>query len=296
MVRVASLRLLLLAGILPAVAPGARAQAGDGTPERQPPLVWDAEARVHTAAQRIVRGVLRVDREDLAGAQQDSQHVRVVVEACEHVLGPPAARVAFRVYVRAPTEGARDDEFAAAQLLALDGHERVVYLGAPGARFLAGWDHHLAVREPDEAFLERVRHRQRLHEAMAQQPLAIEREREERIRAILRRIVRDEEHQQRAFAQLLALGEPDVPALIAAMDDRRRLPVRSIRLENRAADAFEPYRRYGPELVVDAVDAILNQLTWESFGSIQNGASDAEREACVRGWRIYAHYLTRRPR
>ena len=97
--------------------------------------------------------------------------------------------------------------------------------------------------------------------------------------------------QQKVFAQLEALGEEAVPAMIAQMDDRRPLRTRAISLVNHAPDAFEGKRHYGPEQVVDGLAAVLNQITGQSFGTIVNGASNRERDAAVAGWRIYASDL-----
>lgn len=94
--------------------------------------------------------------------------------------------------------------------------------------------------------------------------------------------------EKRAFAELEALGEAAVPAMIILMDDRRELPVKEISLRNAPGD-FEGFRHYGPQVVADAVDAILNQITQESFGTIHNGASERERKAAIDGWRVYLH-------
>jgi hypothetical protein len=90
-----------------------------------------------------------------------------------------------------------------------------------------------------------------------------------------------------AFADLEAMGCPAVPAIIRQMDDRRRLPDQSISLRNKAPDSFEGLRHYGPEEVVDALAAILNQLTAEDFGSIYNGGTEEERSKTIQGWRHY---------
>jgi len=95
------------------------------------------------------------------------------------------------------------------------------------------------------------------------------------------------EHQ--AFADLESLGCPAVPAIIERMDDRRKLPDPRISLRNKSSDAFEGLRHYGPERIVDALAAILNQLTGKDFGFIYNGATDAEREKAVQGWRDFLH-------
>lgn len=90
-----------------------------------------------------------------------------------------------------------------------------------------------------------------------------------------------------AFRQLESLGAEAVPAMIAQMDNRSPIPNTTLALKNLASDAFEGYRQYGPETVVDAIAAILNQITGESFGFIYNGGSEDERRHTVNAWRIY---------
>jgi len=112
------------------------------------------------------------------------------------------------------------------------------------------------------------------------------------VRALIARLGRvSGAEQQRVFNRLEALGKEAVPAIVAQMDDRRALRTQAISLENRSPDALEGVRYYGPKQVVDGLDAVLNQVTGESFGSIANGGSDRERDAAVDGWRIYASDL-----
>jgi hypothetical protein len=92
--------------------------------------------------------------------------------------------------------------------------------------------------------------------------------------------------QQATFERLEALGPSAIPAIVAQMDVRRPLAARQISLVNHAADSFEGMRHYGPELVVDALDAILNQLAGQG-GSIVNGGSERQRRAAVATWRVY---------
>lgn len=91
--------------------------------------------------------------------------------------------------------------------------------------------------------------------------------------------------EQKAFSDLEALGCGAVPAIIRRMDDRRSLPDPQISLRNKSPDAFEAIRHYGPQKVVDALAAILNQITGQDFGFIYNGANDEERTKTVQGWR-----------
>lgn len=79
------------------------------------------------------------------------------------------------------------------------------------------------------------------------------------------------------------MGPEAVPELVALMDDRRPLPWSVLALEN-APGAFEDVRLYGPDLMVDALAAVLNQITGEHFGFIYNGGTEAERAATVAGW------------
>jgi hypothetical protein len=97
--------------------------------------------------------------------------------------------------------------------------------------------------------------------------------------------------EEKAFADLEAMGKSAVPAMIMLMDDRRGLPIRHIELRNPSA-TFEAFRQYGPQVVVDAVTAILNQITGEAFGQTENGGSERERKAAIDGWRVYL-YKTR---
>ena len=103
--------------------------------------------------------------------------------------------------------------------------------------------------------------------------------------------------QKHAFEQLENLGMSGVPAMIMLMDDRRPLGEPSISLTNKFPGAFEGMRHYGPKLVIDAASALLNQITGESFGNVENGGSEGERTAAVRGWHAYLYHVlsARRP-
>jgi hypothetical protein len=107
--------------------------------------------------------------------------------------------------------------------------------------------------------------------------------------AVLIERMSDQKTEQQAFADLESLGCPAVPAIIERMDDRRKLSDPRISLRNKSPDAFEALRHYGPEKIVDALAAILNQITGKNFGFIYNGATDAERDKTVRGWRDFLH-------
>lgn len=97
----------------------------------------------------------------------------------------------------------------------------------------------------------------------------------------------DGRKQANAFAALEKLGTDAVPYIVKHMDSRRKLPVREIVLGNASGSAFESRRVYAPEVVVDAVAAILNQLTGVSFGYIVNGSDNSSRAAVVSDWRTW---------
>jgi len=102
--------------------------------------------------------------------------------------------------------------------------------------------------------------------------------------------IKDPDSQQIAFTKLESLGEDGVPAIIAHMDDFRDLPHHRMSLKNPPGH-WEGVRHYGPEKVVDALAAILNQLTEHSYRStIYSGGSDHERRACIDAWRVHLHH------
>jgi hypothetical protein len=110
-----------------------------------------------------------------------------------------------------------------------------------------------------------------------------------RVKALITAML-DARTETRAFEQLEAVGTAAVPSIIRLMDDRRPLPVQQISLINKSPQAFEAIRHYGPKVVEDALAAILEQITDESFGTIVNGGSGRERMRTVHGWRVYLHY------
>lgn len=109
---------------------------------------------------------------------------------------------------------------------------------------------------------------------------------DKRVAALIERMVKVETEAE-AFADLEALGCAAVPSTIQRMDDRRSLPDPSIELVNKSPKAFEGIRYYGPTQVVDALAAILNQVTGKHFGFIYNGATDEERTKTIQGWRKF---------
>lgn len=90
-----------------------------------------------------------------------------------------------------------------------------------------------------------------------------------------------------AYIELEKMGFDAVPGIICQMDDRRELALKQISLENKNPDAWEAYSHYNPELVVDVLDAILDQITGQNFGFIEDGGTEEKRANTVRAWRTY---------
>jgi hypothetical protein len=114
-------------------------------------------------------------------------------------------------------------------------------------------------------------------------------------RLLDRLVVRDREEVQTAVTALVMLGSSAVPAIIRRIDDRREMPVRNIGFENRSPNSFEAVRWPGFVKVIDCLDCVLNDITGESFGSIDivfvgdpdRPEFDVQRSAMVDGWRGY---------
>jgi hypothetical protein len=96
------------------------------------------------------------------------------------------------------------------------------------------------------------------------------------------------ETQDQAFRKLEALGTAGVPYMIGHLGDVRPLPRGShISLENKAINAIEGIRHYRPKTIHDALAAILNQVTGQSFEWVYSGAQSDVRESNIVKWRSW---------
>ena len=75
-----------------------------------------------------------------------------------------------------------------------------------------------------------------------------------------------------------------MPYLVSHLGDTRPLARSEISLTNKASNSFEGLRHYSPDTVHDALAAILNQITGESFVFVYNGATPEEREQNRHTW------------
>lgn len=99
--------------------------------------------------------------------------------------------------------------------------------------------------------------------------------------------VQTPETQRKAFRQLESVTWDAVPALVKLMGDRRPLPEPSISIVNKFPGAFEGLRHYHAQLMVDALAALLNDITGQSFGDLSDiDNTEEDRKRTVDGWRI----------
>ena len=113
---------------------------------------------------------------------------------------------------------------------------------------------------------------------------------ESRVSRLVDQTTKSERTAQKAFDNLESLGNQSVPYLVAHLGDMRPLAAQEISLENKASDAFESERHYGPETVHDALAAILSQITGRSFVIVYNGATPQEREENRSKWVEWCRY------
>ena len=261
-------------------------------------LQWNEAARTHVRSTAIVRGVLHVDSKSFEAAVAKTGYVQVRVAVRETIFGPVQPNASFRVFVRqkvfARQKGVANKawETSSEDVASWEGKDRIVFLMmGDGGNYLASNNKAHSTLEPTRKAIVRVRQREMLHRELLSKPLRQDRKLQKQAMRWVKRMTGGKDMQLEAFDGLEEMGAAATVEIIAAMDSRRALPEASITLQNRAKDRFEAARHHSPKLAVDAIAAILNQNTGESFGFIYNEASDAARASCVRGWTLYAHYL-----
>ncbi|HXP00534.1 MAG TPA: hypothetical protein VN813_08515 [Luteibacter sp.] len=89
------------------------------------------------------------------------------------------------------------------------------------------------------------------------------------------------ESENRAFNQLLLLGEAGVPYIIAHLGDARPLPEKSIWIHRRGG---RPERQYQPWYVHDGLESVLKELTGFTKGPQTGHLLPSQRERSARKW------------
>jgi hypothetical protein len=242
-------------------------------------------ARLIAASDLILTARLPSDAAAIVAVAKESSYVSLPLEAPIIIKGTARARLALRLYVD------RKSAFSANEALA-------AVSGGPATLFLVLADDVLylaskpesAIRGGDVATMRAVRAElMRQTAILSHWQIDQDLPHFDEVGRLMQSLGSGTARQQHeTFAALEKLGMAAAPAIVAQMDNRRPLVEQQISLVNHGRDAFEGIRHYGPEQVVDALAAILNQITGASFGFIYNGGSDDERRAVVDAWRVYA--------
>jgi hypothetical protein len=242
------------------------------------------------ASTKIAVGTLHVPANELRTAPKAGRYLNATVDVSETLKGERSRTVVVRFF-------SEDRPYApnTKTMLALNGRPVMVFLTAnpdPDAagratNYFAGYTA-AAIRVPTPAEVAGIRAEvARQENVLRQWRPHRDWPHETEVKGLIEKTLRPETAAQ-AFKDLEKLGSDAVPAMADLMDDRRPLGTSLITLRNNVPGAFESNRIYSPKLVVDALAAILNQITARTFGDIENGGSEQQRQLAVNGWRIYA--------
>jgi hypothetical protein len=251
----------------------------------------DSLWRTVAQAELIVVGRLTVPARPKAGDETSANHgyEAIRVDVSRTAKGTPQRSISVWWYA-----GGTESAATAAHLKAFNGKDGILFLEQDETKTYFVDEVGTALARADPEFLARVdREVNAQREALRHVEKLFPRP-DDGMFVKVKRLVDatvEKDTQAAALRDLAALDQNAVPAIIALMDDPRKLAERKMALRNRALDRFEEFRRYRPETVTDAMAAILNHITGEDFGSIYNGGSERERRHAVNGWRIYLSHL-----
>jgi hypothetical protein len=258
---------------------------------QNPQISWQLVAKSHT----ILSGTLKVPIQDIKSALSSGSHKYIVVEIAPKQLikGKLGEEIPSVRYYTQPRDYAPRPE----SVIALDGREAIIFLvysDDPYAKgfYFSGSTPKVLQPFDSKTFNEIKKEVDNQYEVLRNFEKRFSPEKDKLFPKVKRLVesTLDPEKEHVSFKELERLAMKGVPSIIILLDDRRPLPNKYISLKN-ALDQWESVRHYSPELVVDALAAILNQITGESFGFIYNGGSERERRETVNGWRIYLYYM-----
>lgn len=252
------------------------------------PLPWAVLAASHY----VLRGTLKAPVEELARRLAEDEHayVDLEIEAPESLYGqlggtPPKLR-----YYSRPLPYAPHPE----RVMALDGQAVIACLALLDqpynkGLYLSGFDPS-ALRAASEPLLSSTRAELAAQAALLDRYLLrphteLEPE-EEVVQELLVRLGLPGQGYV-AWNDLFSMGPRIAPAVVRHMDDRRPVGAEALPLHSRQPTAAGRPTHFAPQLVVDALSGLLNELVGAAFGNILNGASERERQAEVRAWRIW---------
>jgi hypothetical protein len=272
---------ILVAWMLPAVS--------FGQPLSPSPL--DPEWRLVAEADYIVRARLEVPKGELDNAIRTGKgdHNRIKLHVIEVIKGSIGVGPIECVY----WSGGEDYTPSPRAVLSLDGSEVLAFTHEWGKDegYIAHDKRAIRPYEPGKA--EQVRREvlnQRLiADSFAKLPAAKPDEFEGAVKGLIAKMLAEKTQQEAVYA-LQRLDPRAAPSIIRLMDDRRPLVLKHTQFLNTAPGAFEGIVHYGPVVAVDALSAVLPELTREGFGQIYNGGSEKDRRQVVDAWRTYLHY------
>jgi hypothetical protein len=284
----ASLLLTVLALLI-----GLRPAAGEGQEPSPAPKYEDW--RLVAESDLILRAHLTVPVEAIRASVAAENYAYLTLRAwiVEVLKGKPNATAVEVRYFTRPNSYSPSPQ----AVIDLNQKEALVFLlrsddpAVAGLYFAGHTPRALQVIEPDvlKAVREEVQNQQRIIATYPRSKAAQPDAQHQKVRALVQQML-DKRTEEAAFEKLEQMGPVAIPSMIRLMNDRRPVPIQSISLVNKSPDAFEGIRHYGPKVVVDAMAALLEQMTGEHFGIIVNGGSERERAATVHGWRVYLHY------
>lgn len=103
-------------------------------------------------------------------------------------------------------------------------------------------------------------------------------------------VTQSDERQETFVRRVLELGVDCAPSLIVCLmkeSPNRELQRKSVALPNRAEDAFEAFRLYGPNTTVELLDSLLSEITWMHFAEYNyDGSKDTASRIKAR-WNVF---------
>ena len=257
------------------------------TTQRTTKLSYSADADWRRVAQSslIIDGILGIPSLEIVSAERTGDHKHVTINATiNHILkgASPSNSVAIEHYTNSGDNGISNEHLANFSKIPV-----IAFL-------LESEGKYYFINSGSDGLISSTQERQReLQSEVRRQNLILQNwspntslPHYEKVQSLIR-LIETNKLKSGAFRQLESLGTEAVPAMIAQMDNRTPIPNTTLALKNLSGDAFEDYRQYRPEAVVDAIAAILNQITGEGFGYIYNGGSETDRRHTVDAWRIY---------
>lgn len=252
------------------------------------PLPWAVLAASHY----VLHGALKAPVEELAERQQSGEHayLDLEIEAPEALYGqlgdtPPKLRYYSRPLPYAPHPErvmALNGQPVVACLALLDQpYNKGLYLaGFEPSGLRAASEPLLASTKAELAAQAKLIERYKLRPTTELEP------EEEVVQELIVRLGLPGQGYV-AWNDLFSMGARAAPAVVRHMDDRRPVGAEALPMHTRQPTAAGRPTHFAPELVVDALSGLLNELVGAAFGNILNGASERERQAEVRAWRIW---------